>query len=52
MIAVPDEKWGEIPKAIVVLKPDVQATKKELVDFCCERMAAFKSLKSIAFVSN
>jgi len=50
VIAVLDEKWGEIPKAIVALKPNVQATEKKLVDFCRERMAAFKSPKSIAFV--
>lgn len=51
VIAVPDEKWGEIPKAIVALEPNAQATEKELVDFCRERMAAFKSPKSIAFVT-
>ncbi len=51
VIAVPDEKWGEIPKAIVSLKPNARATEKELVDFCRERMAAFKSPKSIVFVS-
>jgi fatty-acyl-CoA synthase len=51
VIAVPDEKWGEIPKAIVTLKPNTQATEKELVDFCRERLAAFKSPKSITFVS-
>jgi fatty-acyl-CoA synthase len=51
VIAVPDEKWGEIPNAIVALKPNAWATEKELVDFCRERLAAFKSPKSIAFVS-
>ena len=50
VITVPGEKWGEIPKAIVALKPNARATEKELVDFCRERMAAFKSPKSIAFV--
>ena len=48
MIAVPDEKWDEIPKAIVDLKPMAHATEKELVNFCRERMAAFESPKSIA----
>jgi fatty-acyl-CoA synthase len=51
VIAVPDEKWGEIPNAIVALKPNARATEKELVDFCRERLAAFKSPKTIAFVS-
>jgi len=50
VIAVPDDKWGEIPKAIVALKPNAQATEKELVDFCRERLAGFKTPKSIAFV--
>ena len=31
-------------------EPDAQATKNELVDFCCKLMAAFKSLKFIAFI--
>lgn len=51
VIAVPDEKWGEIPKAVVALKPGALATEKELIDFARQRLAAFKAPKSIAFVS-
>ncbi len=50
VIAVPDEKWGEIPKAIVTLKPGSQATEKELIDFARERLASFKTPKTIFFV--
>ena len=51
VIAVPDEKWDGIPKAIVDLKPMAHATEKELVNFCRERMAAFKFPKTITFLS-
>lgn len=48
-IAVPDEKWGEVPMAIVVLKPGETATEEELINFCRERMAHFKCPKKVAF---
>ncbi len=51
VIAMPDEKWGELPKAIVALKPDTQVTEKELVDFCREHLAGFKTPKTFSFVS-
>jgi len=50
-IGVPDEKWGEQVKAIVVLKKDAQATEKELIDFCSERLARYKLPKSVDFVN-
>ena len=31
MIPVPDEKWGEVPKALVVLKPSLSVTEAELI---------------------
>jgi fatty-acyl-CoA synthase len=49
-IAVPDEKWGEVPMAIVVLKPGESATANELIGFCRERMAHFKCPKKIIFM--
>jgi acyl-CoA synthetase (AMP-forming)/AMP-acid ligase II len=42
VIGVPDEKWGETIKALVVLKPGTAATEQELIDFCRARMAHFK----------
>ncbi len=42
VVAIPDEKWGERPKAFVTLKPGGAATEGEIVDFCRERLAHFK----------
>jgi fatty-acyl-CoA synthase len=50
IVAVPDERWGEVPKAIVVLKQDAVATEAELIDFCREHLAHFKCPKSVEFI--
>ena len=39
MIGVPDEKWGETIKALVVLAPRQQADEGELIDYCKSRLA-------------
>ncbi len=39
VIPVPDDRWGEVPKALVVLKPGEQATDQEIIDHCRERVA-------------
>jgi acyl-CoA synthetase (AMP-forming)/AMP-acid ligase II len=49
VIGVPDEKWGETVKALVVLKPGVDATEPELIAHCKERMAGFKCPTSVEF---
>jgi len=49
VVAAPDEKRGEVPVAIVVLKPDAVATAKELRAFCRERLAAHKVPREIQF---
>lgn len=50
VVALPDEKWGEIPKAFVTLKQDKKVSEDELVDFCKERLAKFKVPKRIEFI--
>jgi len=50
VIAMPDEKWGEVPRAVVALKPEAQVSEQELIAFCRERLAAFKAPKSVEFV--
>lgn len=49
VVAVPDEQWGEVPKALVVLKPGARATGEELIQFCRDRLAHFKVPKSVEF---
>jgi fatty-acyl-CoA synthase len=42
VVAAPDAKWGEVPAAIVVLKPGAALTQEELLGFLQERLAKFK----------
>jgi len=49
IVACPDEKWGEVPKAYVVLKPGSAATAEELVAWCRQRLAHFKCPKQVEF---
>ncbi len=49
VIPVPDEKWGEVPKALVVLKPGAQAGEIELMEFCRSRLAHYKCPHSVEF---
>ena len=47
VIGVPDEKWGETVKALVVVTDDV--TEQELIDHCRERLAHYKCPTSVEF---
>jgi len=47
VIGVPDEKWGETIKALVVLRPGKSATEKELIEFCRSHIAHFKCPRSV-----
>ncbi len=52
VIPVPDAKWGEIPKAIVVLKPGEKATEGELLEFCRARLSHYKCPRSVEFLES
>jgi acyl-CoA synthetase (AMP-forming)/AMP-acid ligase II len=49
VIGVPDEKWGETIKALVVLAPDQQVTEAELIAHCKKRLAGYKAPTSVEF---
>ncbi len=50
VVGVPDEKWGERPKAFVVRKPGADANEAELIAYLQTHIARFKVPKAIAFV--
>lgn len=49
VVAIPDEQWGERPKAFVTLKPGQQATEAEIIAFCREHLAHFKCPAAVSF---
>ncbi len=49
VVAIPDERWGERPKAFVTLKPGQTATAEEIIAFCRERIARFKVPAAVEF---
>jgi fatty-acyl-CoA synthase len=50
IIGVPDEKWGETIKAVVVPKEGQALTESEVIDFCKAHLASYKKPTSVAFV--
>ncbi|MYG10798.1 MAG: AMP-binding protein [Rhodobacteraceae bacterium] len=49
VVAKPDSKWGEVPYAFVELKPDENPSSDEIIDFCREHLAGFKTPKGVRF---
>lgn len=49
VISVPDEKWGEVPKAFIVPRAGTNPDPAEIIAYCKEKMARFKAPKSIEF---
>jgi len=50
VIGVPDERWGETPKAVLVAKPDAEIEEAEVLAYTRERLAHYKCPTSIALV--
>ncbi len=49
VVAMPHEKWGEVPCAFVELRPGAQATADDIIKFCREHLAGFKTPKAVVF---
>ena len=49
VIAVPDAKWGEVPKAFVVAKEGRRPTAEDIVAHCRRLLAHFKCPKAVEF---
>jgi fatty-acyl-CoA synthase len=49
VVAAPDEKWGEVPAAIIVLRPDAELDAETLLAFLKERLAKFKLPRILEF---
>jgi acyl-CoA synthetase (AMP-forming)/AMP-acid ligase II len=50
VFGIPDDRWGEVPAAHVVLVPDVVVSEEELINFCANRIARFKRPRVVRFV--
>lgn len=49
VVAMSDDKWGEVPCAFVELKAGQQVSEQDLIDFCSDNMARFKKPKKVVF---
>ncbi|NJP04262.1 MAG: long-chain fatty acid--CoA ligase [Chloroflexaceae bacterium] len=52
LIGVPDTKWGEVGRAIVVLRPGMEVKAHELISYTRQHIAHYKVPRSIVFVSS
>lgn len=50
VIGVPDEKWGEAVKGLVIKKSGSEVGEEDLINFCKSRLASYKKPKSIEFM--
>jgi fatty-acyl-CoA synthase len=49
VVAIPDDRWGERPKAFVSLADGATATEEELIAFCRDRLAHYKCPDAVVF---
>ena len=52
VIAVPDDTWGEVPKALVALKSGQSCTEGAIIEQCRKHLAGFKVPKSVEFLES
>ncbi len=52
VIGVPDETWGEEPRAVVIPKKGTKPTEEEIMEYCRQNLASFKRPRSVIFVDD
>jgi len=50
VISVPDETWGEEPRAVVIPKKGEKPTEEEIMEYCRKHLASFKRPRTVVFV--
>jgi len=50
VVARPDERWGEVPHAFIVVREGHVVTSDELIEFCHQRLAKFKVPREVQFL--
>ena len=50
VIGVPDDKWTQAVKALVILKEGAKVTEQEIIGFCRGKIAGYKIPKSVDFM--
>ena len=49
---VPDDHWGELPAAAVVLRAGAEVSDSEIIEYCAERVARFKRVRFVKFLES
>ncbi len=52
VIGIPDKRWGEVPRALIVLKRGESLNEEEVINYCLGKLAKYKVPKSIEFVES
>ena len=51
VVAMQDDKWGEVPCVFIELKPDSKLSKEKIIEHCRSKLASFKIPKEVIFCS-